>query len=64
MSKISDAADPLDSSRKKVAAAIAEVKAVTGTAGSDEVRAAQCALEYLGYAYSVLSTRAENPAWA
>ncbi len=57
--------DTLAPVRDSVAQAITVLRAFTAPAGSAEMRQAQSALDYLGYAYSILSAeRFENPAWS
>ena len=59
-----DADDVLAKPRKSVAGTIEDLQSFTGTAGSPEMRAVTAAIEYLGYAYSILQARGDNPAWS
>jgi hypothetical protein len=61
---IADEADPLAKPRDAVGRAIMELQSFTGTAGSDEMKSVSEAIEWLGYAYSMLQSRSDNPAWS
>jgi hypothetical protein len=58
-----DAADVMAKPRMAVARAIAEHKAFTAAAGTEEMRRVTNSLQLLGMAYSHLQPSSDNPAW-